>query len=427
MNAQDYEDILEDLLADRGGQIQRSFAVHWIVGETSLNRDAANNIIGDIAKITEDKHGNETIVGVLSESNSGADPPGTTSGAPFEATAKAARKAESNTRQQGSTMAQSVSLPPGSPTDDHYYGLPILDDPAETEGPHPLTPQLEHSYFESHLEGRKTSSGITTYKSNRTVPEVACKILADNSFCLCLRGETGVGKNILIKHIANKTNRPVVRVNFGEGMTYEDLIGMHDIDVDEDGNQRISWVDGLLTLAVRYGWIFVADEMNAAPPECTMPLHAVTEEDPELVLRKQGEVIKPHPSFRFVATINPPKAGRYGGVSRLNEAFKTRFYTLDIDYLPPDAEISLVDEKVNDERPRIAEEAIQSMVAVANRLRDRAQAGENLPAVSTRELIKAGKLAEIMEPRTAVLSVIEGMMEPEQDAEAVSEVVHALL
>lgn len=423
---QEHTTILENLLADRGGQIQRSLAVHWLVSETSLDRNAADSMIEELAEITTDRHGNEILVGVISESESTSS--NSTDTNLFEATSEAARKAESSDTQPHSvTSAHAVSIPPGPPTNEHYFGLPILEDPNDFNGPHPLTPRLDHSYFASQLQGRQTTSGISTFTSDRTIPEVACKILADNSFCLCLRGETGVGKNVLIKHIASTTNRPVVRVNFGEGMTYEDLIGMHDIDVDDNGNQQIVWVDGLLTLAVRHGWIFVADEMNAAPPECTMPLHAVTEEDPVLVLRKQGEVIKPHPSFRFVATINPPKPGRYGGVSRLNEAFKTRFYTLDIDYLPSDEEVELVNEKVNIDRARIERSTIQDFVAVANRLRDRARDGENLPAASTRELIKAGKLSEIMEPREALLTVIEGMMEPEQDAEAVSEVVHAFV
>lgn len=351
---------------------------------------------------------------------------------PIEVTADEAAKRERNIDPDATSKAAiDIDLAPGEATSEHYHGLPVLENPGGDDEKHPLVQSMNHDYYESPVSGVSmgglgAGSG-QTFETDSTDVEVACKLLADNDFCLALRGQTGTGKNMLLKHISAETNRPVIRVNFGAGMTYEELVGQTTLESDEHGNQTLGWEDGLLTMAMRNGWIFIADEMNAAPPEVMMPLHSVTEENPELTLKKKGEVVRPHPSFRFVATMNPPEAGKYGGTNRLNEAFKTRFYTIDIDYLPEDEETALVDEKVNADRHIIDEEDIEGMVRVANRLRDRAREGDNLPTASTREIIKAAKLCDIMEPSEAMKCVIHGMMDPQHDSNAINEIVGSFL
>lgn len=486
--------ILQDLVEARDKAVHDSLAVHWLGGETDLTRDEAERILDEYARYDEDKYDNKVIVGVKEEYQDLAAQTGDSDDSDPEtsqletldgigegkaealrennintvqdvlnaseddlmdisgisqATAQKAKKdatrfvdeievtaAECADRERDAstrTVEQSaleLQVPSGEPSDEHFNGLPILQNPNEVNGTHPFVKDMSHDYYASEVKGVSLGfggTGQTTFKTDKTDVEVACKILADDDFCLALRGQTGTGKNVLLKYISAMTNRPVVRVNFGQGMTYEDLVGEYTLESDEDGNQVLEWVDGLLTLAVRYGWIFIADEMNAAPPECTMPLHAVTEEDPELTLKKKGEVLKPHPSFRFVATMNPPEPGKYGGTNKMNEAFKTRFYTIDIDYLPQTEETSLVHEKVNKDRHIVDKEDIEGMVKAANRLRDRAREGENLPTASTREIIKAAKLSDIMDSKAALQTVLHGMMEPEHDEEGINETVHAYL
>lgn len=486
-------EILQDLVEARDDSVHESLAVHWLAGETEVTREEAEDLLEEYARYDTDKYDNEVVVGVVEKyedlADAGEDDDADAETSQLEtldgigegkadalrdadintvedvlnaskeelmdvpgisqATAEKAKKdatrfvdsievtaadcAERERSISERTVEQSaleLQVPSGEPSDEHFKGLPVLEDPDEVEGTHPFVKDMGHDYYSTEVKGVSLgfgNAGQTTFETDNTDVEVACKILADDDFCLALRGQTGTGKNVLLKYISAMTNRPVVRVNFGQGMTYADLVGEYTLESDDQGNQVLKWVDGLLTLAARYGWIFIADEMNAAPPECTMPLHAVTEEDPELTLKKKGEVLKPHPSFRFVATMNPPEAGKYGGTNKMNEAFKTRFYTIDIDYLPQDEETSLVHEKVNADRHVVDKEDIQGMVKAANRLRDRAREGENLPTASTREIIKAAKLSDIMDSKAALQTVLHGMMEPEHDAEGINETVQAYL
>lgn len=292
-----------------------------------------------------------------------------------------------------------LSIPAGERTDETFYELPVLEDVN-----HPLSPVTGHSYIPRKIRGTKDLDLITF-------------ALAHPKFACLLEGETGTGKDFALVHVAAETNRPLARTNFGIGTTFDQLVGgyapkdeaddevvarvraleeEHDldrgdaIDLVSGASTQFEWDDGLLTWAVKNGGIFLADEINAAGGDATMPLHGVTEEEGNryLALEEKGEVLTDlpvsddeitaaadahgldpedgderawaahyariakwddsthygryiHPEFRFAATMNPP---RYQGSKELNAAFKQRFFVLPIDYLPPKGEQALLAE-----------------------------------------------------------------------------------
>lgn len=296
-----------------------------------------------------------------------------------------------------------LALPAGERTDEMFYDLPILADVS-----HPLTPSTTHDYIPRRIRGKKDLDLITFALAH---PEFAC----------LLEGDTGTGKDFSIIKICAETNRPIARVNFDLGTTIEDLVGgyapkdtaddeivqrvkaleeNHDlstgqaIELASGASTQFTWDDGLLTWCAKNGGVFLADEINAAGGEATMPLHGVTEQEGNryLTLKEKGEVLTDlpvtdeeidaateayrdeieavaradaenarswaahfarvdkwdhavhygryiHPEFRFAATMNPP---RYAGAKELNKAFKQRFFTIPVDYLPADGEVALL-------------------------------------------------------------------------------------
>ncbi|MBH3434574.1 hypothetical protein I5T21_16870 [Pseudomonas citronellolis] len=52
---------------------------------------------------------------------------------------------------------------------------------------------------------------------------------------------------------------------------------------------------------MRNGFIFVLDEWDTLDPAVTAGLHAVHEGRPLVIAENNGEVVRPHPNFRFVA------------------------------------------------------------------------------------------------------------------------------
>lgn len=265
---------------------------------------------------------------------------------------------------------------PGGPTDNKLGSLTKLNDIG-----HPRVPSMHHSYVQREIGN-----------TGRTDVEFLTYVMGNTNRPALLEGESGVGKDVLVTHIAEETNRPVVRVNFGMDTSFETLVGMH--HPTEDGH--FEWRDGLLTSAVRNGWIFVADEVNAAPPEATMPLHGVTERrgNRHLTIQKTGEVLtddaddgsqRIHPEFHFVGTKNP---AHYPGVDEMNMAFKNRFVTVPINWIDSSAEVSIVLEETD-----MARSQAKQLVKLANELRSQLDGNTIRTPVSTRDMIKIGRMA----------------------------------
>lgn len=349
-----------------------------------------------------------------------------------------------------------IDQSPGEPTGKYYtgrtvkhasefdgkpVGIPVLEDVG-----HPKVPDLDHGYYPRELFG------------NRTDLEIVVRTIADPDYCTLLIGETGVGKNVLLKKIFQETNWPMQRVNFGSGTTHERLVGMHApedqtpedlldeaerlsdhsnglVDTSEAlqalGSQQsmFEWVNGVLKHCAEYGWAFIADEINAATADNTMSLHGLTEEESELVVLETSEVVRPRETFQFVSTMNPED---YAGTNRMNRAFKTRFYPIRIPYMEKEAEMAVVREKSNIDRHADAEAILDQLTSFADRLRSQElgeEQGSTLTTpVSSRELIKICNLivdpdgSQFMPPREATRMVLKGMASP-NDWRAISSAI----
>lgn len=290
-----------------------------------------------------------------------------------------------------------LDYPAGRPTGQQFENLEVLE-----RNDHPLVPSISHDYWERNL-----GDGVTDL-------EAVTHSMESSNFCTLLEGETGTGKNTLIDFVCQETNRPRVRVNFGVDVTYEELVGHY----SPDGEGDFEWQDGTLTWAVKYGAVFIADELNGAEGEALIPLNGVAEsyDRRELVIRKTGEILKPfpedeewdpeehlgeyiHPEFKFVATMNPLG---YAGTKDLNQAFKNRFHNIPIPYLGKDEEVEFLDDQTS-----LGPVRAQNLVKLANKLRQ--QHGENIQtAISTRDLMKVAEFNEIMPLPEAAHMVLVG-------------------
>lgn len=191
-----------------------------------------------------------------------------------------------------------------------------------------------------------------------------------------LSGETGTGKTSLIRYLANKTNNGYRRVNHNGGTSIDDIVGK--ILVNKEGTY---WVDGVLTQAMRNGDWYVADEINASSAEILFIYHSLLDDDGYIVLPENGgEIIKPHPNFRFFATMNP--SADYNGVKELNKALMSRFIVLKTDFPSPNTE-----SKILSARTGIDEETALKMVKFAGEIRATHAKDKVQFVLSTRDLL----------------------------------------
>jgi len=173
-------------------------------------------------------------------------------------------------------------------------------------------------YFSRKMNVRANMTDIETFE-----------LWMDQGKNILLIGPTGSGKTTLPRYFCAKHNRPYVRISLNGGCTIEDLVG-HYI---AKGREMV-WVNGLLTIAVKNGYVIVIDEINAAPSEIMFILNSLLDDERILILSsKDGETITPHPDFRLVATCNPTELG-YAGTQEINESLLDRFTgsTMYVDY-----------------------------------------------------------------------------------------------
>jgi nitric oxide reductase NorQ protein len=313
---------------------------------------------------------------------------------------------------------------------------------------HPQVPEVEDDYIAREIHGR-TDLEVLSYAIN------------DPDYFAMLEAEAATGKNFSIETICSKSNWPRVRVNFSISSSYESLVGrfapVDNSDMESETYERaqviesvgnrlsktqsqtqnahemaenaipdastFQWVDGLLTRAVKNGWMFVADEINAADPDALMPLNGLTEDRDSryLTIEEKSEVIEPHERFRFVATRNPVS---YAGTTDMNSALESRAYIIEYDYHEKEALVEIINNRT-DIVGNESKSALNSLVDLAQAIRQQEQQGtQYVTKISTRDLIKIGRLTDIMPIRNAAKTVMLGVADP-TDKTAIREEIEA--
>ncbi len=176
---------------------------------------------------------------------------------------------------------------------------------------------------------------------------------------LLLVGDAGVGKNALIYYINRLRNHPTVRYSFNEDTLPDDLVGAYKID---PRTHSFVWSDGPLSSALRTGSVFVADEMNLAPPEVLKRFSSVFTERSLQLLEGDASVIQAAPGFSFIATQNPAEG--FEGRKNLPREIQKYFATVYVDAYP---EQELVD-ILHGLRPELPVPLLESLVRINNRV-----------------------------------------------------------
>ena len=267
------------------------------------------------------------------------------------------------------------------------------------------------SVFHDYKWDERIESFIPEVDVNYVIDEgLASNILMAwelNEKVLCF-GPTGAGKSSLIEQLCARTRRPFVRVNCTGDMDSSMIFGQL---TAKDGSTH--WVDGAVTEAVRYGAVFAWDEWDVTPPEISMGLQWLLEDNGKLFLKEmpgstKDRQLTPHEHFRIVAIGNTQgqgdETGAHAGTNVQNSATLDRFGTaIYVDYLKPAVEEAMILAKY----PSVmTKAAAKELIKLANLIRTGYKAGQFNLTMSPRTLLSICKKVGAGRGLRAAFSVV---------------------
>ncbi len=210
--------------------------------------------------------------------------------------------------------------------------------------------------------------------------------------CLYISGPSGCGKTTMALQVAARLGWGVEQITLCGKSENADLIGHAALRKGE-----LVYEYGPLVRAMRQGEILILNEIDLMPPSDLAALNDVLEGKPLVISQNCGEIIKPAPGFRVIATANTKGQGDmmgfYSGARVLNQAFLDRFRFVEVDY--PDAGTEAV--IVSTACPKLDKTILAGLVRLAGELR-RAGSEQNMAALSapfsTRALLRIASLVQ---------------------------------
>ena len=229
--------------------------------------------------------------------------------------------------------------------------------------------------------------------------DVLCDVLIyledPQNDALFITGPTGSGKTSVILEIAARLNWPVQQVTLNGRFEFSDLLGKFKFASARPGEPAaMRYEYGQLARAMKCGHILILNEVDMADPAELAGLNDVLEGRPVVITENGGEIIKPHPMFRVVATANSSgtgdSTGLYCGVQQMNIASMDRYRFITVGYPEASAELEILKRVAGG---KVSDEVLQSMLSIAQNIRkaflgEDGTNGQISTPLSTRALVR---------------------------------------
>ena len=209
--------------------------------------------------------------------------------------------------------------------------------------------------------------------------------------CLYVSGPSGCGKTTMALQVAARLGWGVEQITLSGKSESADLIGHAALRKGE-----LVYEYGPLVRAMRNGEILILNEIDLMPPSDLAALNDVLDGKPLIIAQNCGEIIKPAPGFRVIATANTngmgDQMGFYSGARVMNQAFLDRFRFVEVSYPDERTENAIVSAAC----PGLDKELIANLVRLAGELRraDSEKNGALSAPFSTRVLLRIASLLQ---------------------------------
>ncbi|CCG43326.1 AAA family ATPase [Magnetospirillum molischianum] len=217
-----------------------------------------------------------------------------------------------------------------------------------------------------------------------------CLLGLELSIPTYLWGHAGTGKSTMWEQVHARTKRPMLRVQHTINTEEAHIVGQI---LAKEGSTYFE--PGPLSVAMRYGLTYLADEYDRALPGVLSVYQPVLEGKPLVIKEAPPEwrIVRPHPNFRFVATGNSNGAGDETGLYQstiLGDASNFERFGIveEVRYMPKSQESLILQGQAE-----IAKEDAEKLVDFAAEVRKAYEGQRVSNTISPRALINAARLA----------------------------------
>lgn len=332
-----------------------------------------------------------TVFGVTGLVSTGASYAVTSQMAPVSCAAKAGNPAASREMKDAwEAYRRSFGEGDGSEENDILFG--VVDDSA---GSLFGQPKVEGKAPQSRLDEIRVkypcpSLSESGYHIERDTWNVLVRNILSGENTM-LVGPMGTGKTEIVLLLGKQMGIPVHVYDMGSMHDpMSQMLGTHRLVKDPETGATVSGFDyAQFTRDIQQEGIILLDELSRAPLTTMNILFPCLDSRRMLPVQMAGgeglRDIPVNPNCHFIATANI--GVEYTGTNTIDKALMSRFFPVELDFLPEGAEMALLEKRTGCPRMTAA-----TIVKIAKRLRDGYRKGDFSTDISTRETLRAGAM-----------------------------------
>lgn len=212
------------------------------------------------------------------------------------------------------------------------------------------------------------------------------QVLLESGLNILLDGPQGCGKTVLAKSIAESLGLEFVFFNCGAVVEATDFLATIQVRASSSGAPVTDFVktDVLIKLEeaiVRSDrrYLIFLDEFNRCQESARNALMPALDSTRRLFHPIDNKFLQIPDNVQFIAAVN--RGGEFTGTFGIDAAQLDRFAPLQVDYMPPDEEMKLLQNR----HPDLSKKVVKLVVDIADQLRKTAELGSGLSVRATDE------------------------------------------